>query len=166
MTPDELGSGSFAQVYKGIDKRTNTPVAIKVIDSKLLDSERARFVLLWNYLTFHREYHEREKQIFKSLNHINIVSLYDVVEKDEPQDGKYYFFVMELCEGGGLDAHTKKPLPEELVRKLLMQLKEAFLYLKSKNIVHRDLKPQNILLTSNDLEKATLKLCGTILLFY
>jgi len=151
---DELGSGSFSQVYKGRLTQpiggapVGTVVAIKVVDAKLLESEKAK------------EYHEREKQIIKQLSHPNIVAFYDIVAKDEGVDGEYFYFVMEFCQGGSLDAHIhQKPMAENLARRFTAQLASALQYLIEKNIIHRDLKPQNILLSSSNLEEASLKLC-------
>jgi serine/threonine protein kinase len=113
-----------------------------VIDTKLLDSEKAK------------EYHQREKDILSSLNHQNIVGLHDILESNEEGDGQYIYFVMEFCQGGSLDRYIKgTPLKEQQARRILSQIgksrnfeensyqsaAEAFKYLSSKSIVHRDL---------------------------
>ncbi len=60
-----LGAGSFATVYRGVDKNNNTPVAIKVIDlSKASQRERS--------------YLQREINTMKKLNHPNLVRLHHV----------------------------------------------------------------------------------------
>eukprot|EP01114_Cavostelium_apophysatum_P014624 TRINITY_DN3839_c0_g1_i2.p1 TRINITY_DN3839_c0_g1~~TRINITY_DN3839_c0_g1_i2.p1 ORF type:complete len:1141 (+),score=357.35 TRINITY_DN3839_c0_g1_i2:191-3613(+) len=143
----ELGSGSFSQVYRGTHTQTQQPIAIKVIDLRTLVSEKAK------------EYHEREKKIMSSISHANIVGLYEIVEQQEPE-GKYVYFVEELCAGGSLDSHIhSKPLSEPQARRILGQIADALRYLEQKKIVHRDLKPQNILLTSPNIEEANVKLC-------
>jgi len=145
---EELGNGAFSQVYKGHYKKTGEVVAIKVVDAKSLDSAKTR------------EYHAREKKIFSSLNHPNIVNLRDMVQQEIPGDGTYYYFVMEFCNGGSLDAHIYgQPLNENQVRRMMNQLASAFKCLTDAKIVHRDLKPQNILLSSKNLDEALLKLC-------
>jgi serine/threonine protein kinase len=90
---------------------------------------------------------------------------------------------MEFCEGGSLDSYIKgKKLTEKQAKRCLGHLSEALNYLFERRIVHRDLKPQvgftffsffflffrpfvlnkrqNILLSSSDIDTATLKLCG------
>eukprot|EP01119_Soliformovum_irregulare_P010895 TRINITY_DN2684_c1_g1_i3.p1 TRINITY_DN2684_c1_g1~~TRINITY_DN2684_c1_g1_i3.p1 ORF type:complete len:1125 (+),score=386.18 TRINITY_DN2684_c1_g1_i3:122-3496(+) len=147
-SPEELGNGAFSQVYKGYHNTTKEIVAIKVVDAKLLDSDKTR------------EYHVRERKILSALNHPNIVNLKDMVQQEIPGDGIYYYFVMEFCNGGSLDSFIHgHQLNENQVRRMMNQLASAFKCLTENKIVHRDLKPQNILLTSSNIDEATLKLC-------
>ena len=67
---------------------------------------------------------------------------------------------MEYCQGGSLDSYIhQKPMAEHLAKRFTAQLASSLQYLIERNIIHRDLKPQNILLSSNNLEEAALKLC-------
>ncbi|XP_012313062.2 serine/threonine-protein kinase ULK3 isoform X2 [Aotus nancymaae] len=65
---------------------------------------------------------------------------------------------MEFCAGGDLSRfiHTRRILPEKVVRVFMQQLASALQFLHERNISHLDLKPRNILLSS--LEKPQLKL--------
>ena len=81
----EIGRGSMATVYKAIQKNLNRPVALKVVHQNLLhDTE---FVA-----RFHRE-----AQLCASLNHPNIVTVYD-----EGQISGVHFMAMEYLEGTDL----------------------------------------------------------------
>eukprot|EP01116_Phalansterium_solitarium_P016218 TRINITY_DN371_c0_g1_i2.p1 TRINITY_DN371_c0_g1~~TRINITY_DN371_c0_g1_i2.p1 ORF type:complete len:1160 (-),score=422.52 TRINITY_DN371_c0_g1_i2:215-3694(-) len=146
---EQLGGGSFSQVFRGVHKRSKTEVAIKVVDRALLNSQALR------------DYHEREKKIISKLHHRNIVTLYDILEMKEDDGGAFLYFVMEYCRGGSLENHVRgKRMPEEQARRLLGEIADAMRYLvESEHVVHRDLKPQNILLTLPDLDRATIKLC-------
>ncbi|XP_064620931.1 serine/threonine-protein kinase ULK3-like [Lineus longissimus] len=59
---------------------------------------------------------------------------------------------MEYCGGGDLSQfiHTKRRLPEHMMKKFLQQLAKALEFMRAENITHMDLKPQNILLSSRD----------------
>jgi serine/threonine protein kinase len=136
-----LGAGSFATVYRGVDKNTNAPVAIKVIDlSKASQRERS--------------YLQREINTMKKLNHPNLVRLHHVSE-----DPSQMYFVMEYCGGGELRAFITKHgrLSEAIARHFLCQIASGLRHLHEKKIVHRDLKPHNILL-SEDSDDAEVKI--------
>ncbi|CAK0904221.1 unnamed protein product [Prorocentrum cordatum] len=83
----------------------------------------------------------READILFSLQHPNIVRLFDVVETPD-----CLYLVMELVEGGDLFEHIARHrrLGEPEARYVFLQLVEA-LHIHSKGVVHRDLKPDNIL---------------------
>jgi serine/threonine protein kinase len=101
-----LGAGSFATVYRGVDKNTNAPVAIKVIDlSKASQRERS--------------YLQREINTMKKLNHPNLVRLHHVSE-----DPSQMYFAMEYCGGGELRAFITKHgrLSEAIARHFLCQI--------------------------------------------
>lgn len=84
----------------------------------------------------------------KSIQHVNVVSLYDV---QQTQNNLY--IMMEYCNEGTLDAYIKgkcpsKPhfLAESEVLIIIKQVVNGFRALYEKKIVHRDLKPQNLLM--------------------
>ena len=88
-----------------------------------------------------------EFEILKSLDHPNIVRLYEMY-----LDDKNFYVISEYCEGGELFNRIKKSkfLSEKIVAKIMFQILSAVIYCHSRNIVHRDLKPENILFVSND----------------
>lgn len=88
-----------------------------------------------------------EFEILKSLDHPNIVRLYEMYVDD-----KNFFLISEYCEGGELFDRIKKAkcFSEEIVAKYMLQILSAVCYCHEKGIVHRDLKPENILFTSKE----------------
>ena len=82
-----LGRGGMGVVYKARQRRLNRLVAIKVFDPDLAED------------TASAERFTREAQILASLNHPNIVAVYDVSAVD-----RYRYMVMEYVEGVDLAA--------------------------------------------------------------
>ena len=132
ITQSNIAHGAFASIHKGKHKYSNTIVAIKEIKVKSLDNIK-------NYI-------KREIEIHRSLDHPNIVKVFDVIYH---QSENAIFIVMEFCEYGDLQKfQNKKSFNEKYIQYYMLQLRDALKYLRDKNIVHRDLKPQNILLIS------------------
>src|SRR5687768_7209793 len=82
----ELGRGGMGVVYRAVDTKLGRPVAIKVLSAEATgDADRnQRFV--------------REAQAASSLNHPNIVTIYEIGE-----DAGTTYIAMELVEGTTLD---------------------------------------------------------------
>lgn len=83
----------------------------------------------------------REVTILRSLEHPNIVRLYDVVNK-----GRYFYFIMEYCPLTLLDYITKSP-DRETIRHYMKQLLLALSYCHMHGIMHRNIHPRNILIS-------------------
>ena len=139
ITDARIAKGAFAFIHKGKHKYTHKPVAIKEINVKNIDNLKT--------------YVKRELEIHKTLNHPNIVKLYDIIiHKHE----NTIYLIMELCEIGDLQHfQNKRPFTEKYIQGYMLQLRDALKYLYDNNIVHRDLKPQNILLTDSYTIKIT-----------
>jgi tRNA A-37 threonylcarbamoyl transferase component Bud32 len=128
-----LGAGGMAEVYRAKDTRLGRDVAVKVM-SEALGMDRAL-----------RERFEREAKLAGSLNHPNIVALYDVGF----EDGKPYF-VTELLQGESLrDRLSKGPLPLAQTLEWSAQMAQALAAAHERGIAHRDLKPENVLITKD-----------------
>ncbi len=85
---------------------------------------------------------EKETGALASLQHPNIVTIYDV---GSDEDGP--FVVMELLTGQTLDdIVTTAPLTWQDFRELALQIQEALVAAQDLGLVHRDLKPSNIML--------------------
>lgn len=118
-----LGKGSYSSVILCQSRKYNKQFAMK----------RAikRQILLQEYSTL------------ISLNHPNIISLYDSFEDDF-----YKYLVMDYCPNGTL--HEKKRLPYNKFIVYAKQILEGLSYCHSHNIAHRDIKPENIFLDQYD----------------
>jgi Tol biopolymer transport system component len=132
-----LGAGGMGEVYRARDTRLGRDVAIKVLPAELsADGERLRRF-------------EKEARAASSLNHPNIVTIYEVDRSDSTS-----FIVMELVEGKTLrEVLAGGLLP---VRKLLQigtQIAEGLAKAHSAGIVHRDVKPENVMITKDGLVK-------------
>jgi serine/threonine protein kinase len=129
-----LGAGTFGSVFKGFYKTAEgeIPVAIKIFNSKSIE-----------------EHKETEGNILKSLDHPNIVKVYQTGV--HPRDG--YYIAMELCEctlKGFLQRHGIRRFSEKEARSFFIEICKGVQYLQAKQIIHRDLKFENILINSSN----------------
>ena len=135
-----LGVGGMADVYLAEDATLGRQVAVKVLLSRY--SGDAQFV----------ERFRREAQAAASINHPNIVNIYDW----GPVDGTYYI-VMEYVEGETLKDRIRREgrcSPGEAVR-VTLELLAAVQVAHGAHIVHRDIKSQNILIDAAGTVKVT-----------
>lgn len=137
---DLIGGGGMANVYLARDIILDRDVAVKVLRPDFSDDEE-----------FIRRFH-REAQAATSLNHPNIVSIYDVGE-----EGNILYIVMEYIDGTTLKQYIQKngPLSNEESVNIMIQLTSALAHAHENHIVHRDIKPQNILIDENGVVKIT-----------
>ena len=129
---ENIGSGAYGVVYKGINKETNEVIAIKRIKTEL-ESEGVPSTAL------------REISILRELKHPNIVELKDVV----CAENKLYllFEYLDIDLKKYLESLNENVMLEpERIKSFLFQILEAIAYCHSKKIIHRDVKPQNLLL--------------------
>ena len=128
---DELGRGGMATVYHARDLRHQRELAVKVIDPNLATSIGV-------------ERFQREIAIASSLQHPNIVPLFD-----SGGSGDLLYFIMPLVTGESLRHRLKRevqlPLPDALA--IVRDVAAALTYAHEAGVVHRDIKPENILLS-------------------
>ncbi|KAL7024768.1 hypothetical protein ACKWTF_013190 [Chironomus riparius] len=127
----KLGQGTYGKVQLGINKETGQEVAIKTIKKSKIETE-ADLIRI-----------RREVQIMSSVQHPNIIHIYEVFENREKM-----VLVMEFAAGGELYDYLsdRKVLGEEEARRIFRQVSTAIYYCHKHKICHRDLKLENILL--------------------
>uniref|UniRef100_A0A3Q3NC30 MAP/microtubule affinity-regulating kinase 3 n=1 Tax=Labrus bergylta TaxID=56723 RepID=A0A3Q3NC30_9LABR len=128
-----IGKGNFAKVKLARHTLTGREVAIKIIDKTQLNPTSLQKLF-------------REVSVMKTLNHPNIVKLFEVIETE-----KTLYLVMEYASGGEvfdyLVAHGR--MKEKEARAKFRQIVSAVEYCHQKRIVHRDLKAENLLLDAD-----------------
>lgn len=146
----KLGEGGMAQVYKAYHARLHREVAIKVILPQVADTSGFR------------ERFEREAQLIASLEHRNIVAVYDFGEL-----GKLTYLVMQYVGGGTLRDLLRREGKIEPQRAIqyAIQMSRALHHAHQRGIVHRDVKPQNMLISASDPNELLLSDFGIAKLF-
>jgi len=137
---ERIAAGGMGEVFRAHDAVLAREVAVKVLHRSL--SSDPGFV----------ERFRREARAAATLNHPNIVAVYDW----GAVDGIYYMVmeyvrgrsVRELLNAGGRLAPARAA---DILRQTLAALEHAH----AKGIVHRDLKPENILITTDGVVKLT-----------
>ena len=131
----QIGSGGMAEVYLAYDEVLEREVAFKVLDRKHVENREAI------------ERFRREARNAASLDHTNIVSIYD---RGHTEAGTYYL-VMEYMEGGTLEDLIERegPLSPQRGTEITLQIAKALQVAHEKGVIHRDIKPQNILLSKS-----------------
>ncbi len=135
---ERLGKGGMAAVYKAWDTNLDRWVAVKVLHEHLADEAdfKTRF--------------EREAKVVASLNHPNIVQVYDfdVIERNGVP---VYYMVMTYIPGRSLKSimDEKHGMGERLslaeIDKIMREVCAALSYAHGQGMVHRDVTPGNIL---------------------
>src|SRR6266511_2735067 len=128
---EEIGRGGMGVIYRARQRHSRRIVALKRILSYHADSQEtlARF--------------RREAQAAASLDHPNILPIYEVSECDDGLP----FFSMKFAGGGSLldAAPALRSEPRRAVA-LMAKVARAVQYAHGQGILHRDLKPGNVLL--------------------
>jgi serine/threonine-protein kinase len=130
-----LGSGGMGEVYRARDTLLGRELAIKILPERLA-ADRDR-----------RERFEKEARLASTLNHPNIVTIYEIGwDADSP------YIAMELVNGKTLreSMGLEQRLPFQAVIEIATQLADALSLAHETGIVHRDLKPENVMITRGD----------------
>ncbi|HSB54056.1 MAG TPA: serine/threonine-protein kinase, partial [Gemmatimonadales bacterium] len=136
----ELGKGGMSVVYLARDLRHDRPVALKVLQGRLLTSRE------------HAERFLREIRFAAQLTHPHILPLYDSGEIPAPEGGPVLYYVMPYVAGGSLRdrLRTEGQMPVDQAIRLVCAVGAALDYAHRRHIAHRDVKPENILLQEGE----------------
>lgn len=124
----EIGRGGMGEVYLARDTRLDRPVAIKLLPSSFShDPDRVRRF-------------QQEARLASSLNHPNIVTIYEVAES-----GQFRFIVSEYVEGKTLREVMQAGMKLDQTLDIVIQTASALSAAHGVGIAHRDVKPENIM---------------------
>ena len=128
-----VADGGMGRVYEGIDKKTDSRIALKVLHDNVARDEIAL------------ERFKREYEISALLPHEHIVHVLDF-QRDVAQ--KTWLLVMEFLDGEELRYVLKRErvLPPERVVRMLSQVAIGLDQAHARSFIHRDLKPDNLFL--------------------
>jgi serine/threonine protein kinase len=125
-----LGRGGMSVVFRADNLRLGNEIALKVLSAELSENDafRERFV--------------RESRLAASINHPNIIPIYDAGE----EDGLLYI-AMRYVAGSDLKSMIRQEGPISMRRAadIISQVARGLSVAHERGLVHRDIKPANIL---------------------
>ena len=126
-----LGRGGMGEVYRAQDVRLGRPVAVKVLAANVAEDDRFRERLL------------SESRLAASLDHPNVIPIYEAGEEDAR-----LFIVMRFVAGGDLKELLRREGALDPARAIPIfeQIADALDAAHRRGLVHRDVKPSNVLL--------------------
>jgi serine/threonine protein kinase len=131
---EEIGRGGMGEVYLALDMDLERQVAIKFLPKELTkdDENVERF--------------KREAKSAASLNHPNIITIYEIGMSDDE-----YFIVMEYVQGETLreKLDRERQLAFREINDILKQVCTGLEKAHEAGIVHRDIKPENIFINED-----------------
>ena len=135
---DLLGQGAMGVVYRALDPQLNRYVAVKLMGQGVASDSQLRDRFL------------REAQAAGSLQHPNIITIFDFGDTDG-----HLFIAMEYIEGADLSElmERRDPLPLQGKLDIIIDVLNALAYAHSRGVIHRDIKPANIRVSTDGRAK-------------
>ncbi|MGQ0720933.1 MAG: bifunctional serine/threonine-protein kinase/formylglycine-generating enzyme family protein [Candidatus Eiseniibacteriota bacterium] len=135
---DKLGEGGMGVLYRARDPRLGRTVAIKLLrPDAVAESQRTQRLV-------------QEARTLSSLNHPNIVTVYDVGE----DDSRGTWIAMECLDGESLRERVARgPLPLAEALRIAVDVARGLAAAHAAGVVHRDLKPANVMITRSGVVK-------------
>ena len=134
-----LGKGGMAVVYRAEDSMLGRSVALKILHHYYAET------------SYFQKRFKQEARAMASMDHENIVKIYDICQDDVP------VIVAEHVNGDDLGVLVSRQragrLKEGRTREIAAQLLNALSYAHRRGIIHRDVKPSNVLLTDEGAVK-------------
>jgi hypothetical protein len=128
-----IGAGGMGEVYRARDARLGRDVAVKILPAEVSHTAER----------LHR--FEQEARLAGSLNHPNVLILYDVGTREGAP-----YLVTELLEGRSLrEVLAAGPLPPRKAVEHAQQIARGLAAAHEQGVVHRDLKPANVFVTKD-----------------
>src|SRR5579859_1731856 len=124
-----LGAGGMGEVYRARDTKLDRDIALKILPPDVASAETLRRF-------------EKEARAASSLNHPNIVAIYDVGRHES-----IAYIAMELVEGQTLRASIGDPMPVKEALRVVAKVADVLASAHERGVTHRDLKPENVMIS-------------------
>jgi serine/threonine protein kinase len=130
-----VGSGGIGVLYRARQMRLDRPVALKLVEPEIAAEPVVRERL------------RREARTVASLDHPNVVPLYEAGEENGT-----VFIATRWVDGTELGEliRAEGPLEPRRAARIAAQIASALEVAHEKGLVHRDVKPSNVIVTSED----------------
>jgi len=142
---EPIGQGSYGVIYAVEEKNSKKQYALK----RVLCNDIEQIIK-----------HKKEFELSFSLDHPNLIKIYNVLFKYLDMTTYSLFVLMEKAETDwNTEIEKRKKVKDYYTEKelinIMKQLVNVLYYFQKNNVAHRDIKPQNILICANDIYKIT-----------